>query len=154
MSEFRGFVPGCAVHHDKGMGTGRHGLREFVEKHLHRPGTDLGDHKGGPGIAGGTDGTEDLRGDEPLVMQAKRPNAALVPAVGHAPPLPDPGFVPEPEFDRGCVRVVAPNLFNRLFQALFLNSSRALGSASGCLGRAFRHDRSRPCRRFRMPLSE
>ena len=87
-----------------------------------------------------------------MLAHAARAHAFLVPDVGDAALLPDPGFVLEPQLDPSGLGVLVGGPPHQLGEA-FLNRSCAFGSAPGWTGRAFCHDRSRPRTSRSMPVS-
>ena len=145
-------MPAGAVEDERGVGPGRHGPRQLGQEQVHGRGRDLGQDQRDARVALGADRAEQVGGGEALLVHPARAHALLVPDVGDAALLPDPGLVHEPELDplaSGCSRA------SRLDQAGqgFLNRSCAFGSASGWTGRAFCQERSRPLSSLSIPVS-
>ncbi len=86
--------------------------------------------------------------------EAKRcsPHPFLVPDVGDAPLLPDPGLVREPQLDPLRLGVPGGDPADQVGQAA-LKRACARGSASGWAGLAFCQDRSRLLSKRSMPVS-
>src|SRR4051795_7129278 len=144
-------VPAGPVEHQRGVGPGRHGRRQLGEEEVHGGGRDLGQDQRDTLAALGTDRAEQVGGAETLLPHAARAHAFLVPDVGDAALQADARLVHEPELDP----LAGVPARDRLDQAgqVFLNRSRAFGSASGWTGRAFCQERSSPCSSRLTPLS-
>jgi len=128
------------------------GGAEAVEKGLHCRRPHLGEHEGEGLVGAGADGAEDPGRRVPLVDDAARAGAALVPDTGTATLLAHAGLVLAPELNLG-VGVGTGGLLQGGGEAPFLNRSLAAGSALGWLGRVFCQLRSSDFTSRSMPLS-
>ena len=87
-----------------------------------------------------------------LLAHPARAHPLLVPDVGEAALLPDPGLVHEPELDPSGLGVPVRHAPDQVRQ-VFSKRSCAFGSASGWTGRAFCQERSSPRSSRLTPLS-
>src|SRR4030095_10476342 len=94
---------------------------------------------------------EQVGGGEALLAHAARADPLLVPDVGDAALLADPGLVHEPQLDP-LPRVLAREPLDQVGQS-FLTRSCAFRSASGWIGLVFCQERSRPLSSRTIPLS-
>jgi hypothetical protein len=145
-------VPASPVENEHGVRAGRDRLRHFGQEDAHGHGRDLGQDQRHADIPLRADRTEEMGGGEALLAHAAWAHALLIPDVGRAPFLADPGFVLEPQLDPLGLGVPGGDLPDQGRQA-FLNRSCTFGSVSGWTGRAFCQDRSRPFSSRSIPVS-
>jgi hypothetical protein len=145
-------MPAGTVQDDDRMGAGRHGRGELVEHRLHGGGAHLRQNQGDAVVALGADGAEQISGLVAQVAAAARADAFLVPAPAGAAGLANSGLVQEPDLEPLGLGMGGLDLGDQR-RELFLNAAWALGSACGCTGRVFCHDRPSPCSRSSMPFS-
>ena len=145
-------VPAGPIEDQHGVGPGRHGRGELGQEEVHGCGRDLGQDQGHAGVACRADGTEQVGRREAVLVQPARPGAFLVPDVGDAALLADPGLIHEPELDPLGLGMPRCCFLHQAGQG-FLNRACATGSTSGWTGRAFCQERSRLLSSLSMPFS-